>query len=308
MPAQITQLPAAPEATYKAREVEGILDLYFYRKIGFWLARFFARLNLTPSAVTLMGGVFGVFAGHLYYYRDLRINVAGMLLHVWANALDNADGQLARLTNKKSRQGRILDSLVDHLIFFSVYLHLTLRCLNEGASPAIWLLALAAGASHALQAMAADYCRNAYIYFAKGKAQADFDSYSSLLADYRKLDWFRQPWDKFLHALYVCATRQQEVLSPGLRQLRDTVTLQFANDIPSWLQNHYRNVIRPTFKLWGFLMTNTRMFFLFLFLIMDRPAWFFWVELTGFNILFVFLILQQEMKSRSLLGLARAHP
>ena len=88
MPAQITQLPAALEATYKAREVEGILDLYFYRKIGFWLARFFARLNLTPSAVTLMGGVFGVFAGHLYYYRDLRINVAGMLLHVVANALD----------------------------------------------------------------------------------------------------------------------------------------------------------------------------------------------------------------------------
>ena len=29
MPVQIIEPSAAPEATYKAREVEGILDLYF---------------------------------------------------------------------------------------------------------------------------------------------------------------------------------------------------------------------------------------------------------------------------------------
>ena len=30
-------------ATYKAREVEGALDLYFYRPLGFRLAEFFAQ-------------------------------------------------------------------------------------------------------------------------------------------------------------------------------------------------------------------------------------------------------------------------
>ena len=105
------------EATYKAREVEGFLDLYFFRPIGFRLAQFFERLKMAPANVTFFAGLFGVIAGHLYYYRDLRINIVGMAFQVCANALDNADGQLARLTHRESREGRIIDSIADHLGF-----------------------------------------------------------------------------------------------------------------------------------------------------------------------------------------------
>src|SRR4030095_8792119 len=151
MPAEVVHT-AAPkiESTFKARDVEGVFDLYFYRPIGFWLAQFFARLKMTPAGAGSLSGAFGVMAGHLYYYRDVGVNVAGMVLHVCANALDNADGQLARLTHQESRKGRIIDSVADHLGFASVYIHLTLRCAFAGASPAIWLLALAAAISHAL--------------------------------------------------------------------------------------------------------------------------------------------------------------
>src|SRR5438046_10710840 len=153
------------EATYKAREVEGVLDLYFYRPIGFRLAEFLSQLKMTPAAVTLLAGICGVIAGHLYYYRDLRINIAGMVLHVCSNVLDNADGQLARLTRRESRKGRIIDSIADHLVFVSIYLHLVLRALAEGFSPAVWFLALAAGISHALQGASADYYRSIFLYF-----------------------------------------------------------------------------------------------------------------------------------------------
>src|SRR5438046_4713023 len=165
MPQQTETLSSRVEATYKAREVEGVLDLYFYRPIGFRLAKFFAHLKMTPSAVTLLAGICGVIAGHLYYYRDLRINMVGMALHVCSNALDNADGQLARLTRRESRKGRIIDSLADHLVFVSIYLHLVLRALAEGFSPAVWFLALAAGISHALQGASADYYRSIFLYF-----------------------------------------------------------------------------------------------------------------------------------------------
>src|SRR5436190_14427549 len=152
-------------ATYKAREVEGALDVYFYRPLGFRLAEFFAQLKVTPAGISLLGGLCGVIAGHLYFYRNLGINVAGMALHVCANALDNADGQLARLTGAGSRTGRIIDSLADHLVFVSIYIHLALRCLVEGASPLVCLLAIAAALSHALQGAAADYFRTSYLYF-----------------------------------------------------------------------------------------------------------------------------------------------
>src|SRR5918996_678519 len=142
MPQQVETGRSRIAATYKAREVEGALDLYFYRPLGFRLAEFFAHLKMTPAGVSLLAGLLGVIAGHLYFYRNLAINIAGMVFHVCANTLDNADGQLARLTHQESRKGRIIDSVADHLVFASVYIHLTLRCAFAGASPAIWVLGL----------------------------------------------------------------------------------------------------------------------------------------------------------------------
>jgi len=290
------------EATYKARDVEGVLDLFFYRKLGFQLARMCAALKLTPVTVTVVGGICGIFAGHLYFYRDLRTNIVGMFLHVFANLLDNADGQLARLLNQKSRSGRVIDSIFDHLIFLSIYFHLGLRCLFAGASPAIVLLVLAAGLSHALQGAAADYFRNAYLYFVNGRARADWDSTMTLRQDYREMRWKREPWHKLMLALYINFTWQQEVLSPRLRRLRILAEKEFPAGIPNRLREHYRQVARPMLRWWGLLMTNTRMFFLFLLLILDRPAWFFWLELSAFNVLLVILIVRQENISKSLGG------
>ena len=300
MPEQIEQRPSTIEATYKAREVEGVLDLYFYRPIGFRLARLFAKLKMTPAAVTWLGGLLGVIAGHLYYYRDLRTNVIGMALHVCANALDNADGQLARLTYREDRDGRIIDSIADHLVFLSIYVHLTLRYLVAGSSPAICLLALAAGISHALQGAAADYYRSSYLYFVTDRAGTGSDSSSVLRSNYRELSWRTKPWNKLLLALYLNFTRQQELLSPHLRRLRDTAGQLFHSEIPNWLRTRYRNLARPMFKWWSLLMTNTRMLVLFALLFIGQPIWYFWFELTLLNLLLVYLIVRQENMAKSL--------
>jgi len=300
MPAEVVHT-AAPkiESTFKAREVEGAFDLYFYRPIGFWLAQFFERLKMTPAAVSLLGGIFGVVAGHLYFYRNLGINIAGMVLHVCANAFDNADGQLARLTRQESRKGRIIDSVADHLVFASVYIHLTLRCAFAGASPAIWLLALGAAISHALQGAAADYYRTAFLYFTGG-ARNGIDSSSALRADYRKLSWGRRAWDKLLLALYLNFTLQQEMLAPRLKKLRETAGAVFDGRIPGWLEQRYRDAACHMLKWWRLLMTNTRMLVLFVVLFLGQPVYYFWFELIPLNVLFVYLIVRQEKMAKSL--------
>lgn len=289
------------EATFKTRDVEGIVDVYFYRRVAFRLAQIFARLKIKPVTVTVFGGILGILAGHLYFYHDLTINIIGMILHVSANLLDNADGQLARILNQKSRIGRVTDSFFDHLIFLSIYVHLTLRALVEGASPLVCLLAIAAGASHALQGAAANYFRNAYLYFVKGRSGAEWDSSSGLRAEYGQRQWKTEPWHKFLFAMYLNFTRQQEFLSPRLKQVRAMIMDRCGGEIPESFRQDYRAVSRPLLRWWGFLMTNTRMFFLFLFLIIDRPTWYFWLELSAFNILLIYLISRQERMSRTLL-------
>ena len=305
---QQTEAPRSGlEATYKAREVEGVFDLYFYRPIGFWLAQFFARLKMTPAAVSLLAGIFGVIAGHLYYYRNLSINVAGMMLHVCANTLDNADGQLARLTHRESREGRIIDSVADHLVFVSVYLHLTLRCLFEGSSsPAIFLLAFAAGISHALQGAAADYNRSTYLYFVSSGARKGVDSSCDLRSDYSKLTWRHAPWQKLLLASYLNFTRQQEMLAPRLKTLRHVVRQLFHGEIPDRLRTRYRDLARPMLKWWRLLMTNVRMLVLFALLFVSQPVYYFWFELIPLNLLFVYLLFRQDDMAKSLLEIVES--
>jgi hypothetical protein len=299
MPQQAETLHSRVTATYKAREVEGFLDVYFYRPIGFRLAEFFAQLKMRPAAVSLLAGVCGIIAGHLYFYRDLGINIAGMVLHVFSNALDNADGQLARLTHQESRKGRIIDSVADHLVFASVYIHLTFRYAFAGASPAIWFLALAAGISHALQGAAADYYRNTFLYLAGGTC-TEIDSSSALRWDYRKLRWNQNPWDKLLLALYLNFTLQQEILGPHLKKLRQIVSVAFHGQIPGWLQQRCRDAAGEMLKWWRLLMTNTRMLVLFLLLFLGQPVYYFWFELIPLNVLFVYLIVRQEKMAESL--------
>jgi len=300
LPAEAKTLPTL-EASYKARDVEGFLDLHFYRKVGFQLALLCSRLRMTPAQVTLCGGAFGIAAGHLYYYRDLRLNLLGVGLHIICNALDNADGQLARLTNTGSRAGRILDSLSDHLVFLGIYLHLVLRCLAAGASPAIWLLALAAGLSHAVQGAFADYSRNAYLFLVADRSRAALDSSARLRADYEQLLWRREPWQKFLLRTYLNFTLGQEMFSPSLLHLRAAAWRAFPATIPAALQASYRASARPLFKWIGLLMTNTRMLILFLVLILDHPAWYFLVEVTFLNLVLAYALMRQNQLCRRFL-------
>ena len=293
MPAGMEQ--ASVEASYKARAVEGFLDLHFYRKVGFRLALLFAKLGMTPSQVTLSGAAAGILAGHLYYYRDLRLNVLGMVLHVLSNALDNADGQLARLTNQGSRAGRALDGLADHLVFVSIYAHLCLRYTAGGGSNLVWLLALGAGASHSLQSAAADYFRNAYLYFDEGKARAELDS-GALRAEFDRFRWRDHPWKKFLLRLYLNYTRQQEWLAPCLSKLKRAAS--GPNDID--FAQAYRNASRPLIKLLNLLATNPRMILLFGLLLAGQPIWYFFAELTVFNLLLVLLLRREEAVCRHL--------
>ncbi len=288
-------MTAAIEASYKARDVEGWLDLYFYRPIGFQLARLFAVLGFTPSMVSLLGAALGVLAGHLYFYRDLRLNLCGMALHVLTNALDNADGQLARLTNRGSLQGAIVDGFADYIVFASVYLHLSLRAMAEGGSAAVWILMVAAAVSHGVQSMLIDYYRNGYLQFVAGKRSLDQNSSGQVAGEYARATWGTF-WRKLGLRNYLNYTRQQEALAPGLWKLRGAVegrtTPEFAAE--------YRAQCYPLVKWCNGLATNPRMVTLFAVLLLGRPVWYFWVEVTALNLLALYVWWRHETVFRDL--------
>lgn len=296
----------AVEATYKSREIEGFLDLHFYRKVGFQLARFFAWAGFTPNGVTVIGTLIGIAAGHLYFYRDLATNVVGMCLHVFANAMDNADGQLARLTNCHSPSGRVLDGIGDNLIYWSVYVHLCLRFVAEGGSPGIYLIALVAGLSHRFQSEAAEFCRDAYLRFAVGKL-GSLELASDLRPRYETVTWSNHFSRKLLLKLHLSYVVEQEKLCPGLVRLETTARRTFAGDVPQAFRDRYRQMNRTMISFFFLFRTNTRMLLLFLLLFLAQPVWYFAVELTALNILLVVLALRQNAICRRLEPLLLDH-
>ena len=95
----------------KSRDTEETLDIWFNRPIGYLWTLFFMKLNVHPNVVTILSIILGMAAGYMFYFPDMPHTVCGILLLMWANFYDSADGQLARLTGKKTRWGRMLDGL-----------------------------------------------------------------------------------------------------------------------------------------------------------------------------------------------------
>jgi hypothetical protein len=296
----------AVEATYKSREIEGFLDLHFYRKVGFQLARFFAWAGVTPNGVTLIGTAIGIAAGHLYFYRDLATNVVGMCLHVFANAMDNADGQLARLTNRHSPSGRVLDGVGDNLVFASVYVHLCLRFVAAGGSRGVWVVALLAGLSHRLQSEVAEFCRDAYLRFAAGKLRS-LELSSDLRRQYEAVTWSNHFFEKLLIKLHLGYVTEQEMLCPCLVRLEVAARRAFAEVVPQTFQERYRQTNRAMINLSFLFRTNARMLLLFLLLLVGQPVWYFAVELTALNLLLLVLAFRQNAICRDLEPLMTDH-
>jgi phosphatidylglycerophosphate synthase len=294
------------EATYKSREIEGFLDLHFYRKVGFQLARFFAWAGFTPNGVTFLGTLIGIGAGHLYFYRDLATNILGMGLHVFANAMDNADGQLARLTNRHGSSGRLLDGIGDSLVYASVYVHLCLRFVAEGGSRGVWIVAVLAGLSHSLQSAVTEFCRDAYLRFAAGKLRS-LELSSDLQRQYEAVAWSPHFFKKLLLKIHVGYVAEQEMLCPYVVRLEEAARRTFVDSVPQTFQERYRQMNRTMINFFFLLRTNTRMLLLFLLLLIGQPVWYFTVELSALNLLLVALTFRQSAICRRMESLMTSH-
>lgn len=198
-------------ASLKSLDTEEHIDIYFYRRLGFFWARLARRLGVTPNAITIASIFIGVAAGVLLYPTNLWVNICGLLLLVLANSFDSADGQLARLTGQYSPLGRILDGLAGDFWFLAIYLAIALRTVGTvgwfaGHPWAMWTLTILAGLSHGVQAAVADRCRQIHL-FAIG-ARSELDDSATVRAR------LREKPSLYLRG-YLVYTRLQELLTPA---------------------------------------------------------------------------------------------
>ncbi|MCM1076866.1 MAG: CDP-alcohol phosphatidyltransferase family protein [Bacteroides sp.] len=296
------------QRSLKSLDTEEGIDLAFYRPIGYRWAVLAARFGVSPNAITIAAIFLGVGAGILFYFPSLWINAIGMVLLVWANSFDSADGQLARLTKQYSRIGRILDGLCGDFWFVTIYLAIVFRELDFspffGEHPwVIWTLACVTGLCHTKQAAMADYYRQFHLYFLKGEDGSELDSADQLSRHLREsgVCWKSNFWRWLTMVTYLSYTRQQEATSPAMQALRRELHRRFPDgNIPADFRNDFRRGSLPLMKYTNILSFNWRTITLFTSLIIGQPWLYFVAELTVFNALLIYMIVRHERLCRRL--------
>lgn len=288
------------EATFKSQDTEEWLDIHFTRPLGLMWANFFNAFNVHPNVVTIISIFLGAAAGVFFYFEDIWLNVVGVLLLVWANLYDSCDGQLARMTGKKTRWGRILDGFAGDVWFFSIYFFIALR-LTPVWGVWIWLLCCFAGfICHGKQCQLADYYRNIHLYFIKGKEGSELDRSDKLTEEFRSLTWKKDgAWKLFLF-FYRNYTRSQEQMTPAFQRFREALAQRFGRDIPQALSRDFRSGSLPLMKWTNILTFNTRAIVVYISVLVGLPWIYPLFEVTVMNVLFFYMRHRHETLCRRL--------
>jgi len=281
------------DSTLKSMDTEEFIDIHFYRPIGYRWALFFNRLNISPNAVTIASIVIGVVAGICFYDTSLKINLTGMLLLVWANSYDSADGQLARMSGKTSQFGRTLDGLCGIAWFVAIYAAISLRLFPTWGFW-IWILAAITGFFHGKQTEMADYYRNIHLYFLKGKASSELVDSSTLQAKSATLSWKRNFIHKFSAYYYAMYTKDQESWTPGFQQMMRLLREKFPEEAPDHFRKAFREKSLPLMKYTNICSFNTRVIALFVALLINLPWLYFLFELTVLNAILIYMVVRHE--------------
>lgn len=291
------------KATLKSKDTEGPFELYVTRTPGYLWACFFKWLGVHPIAVTLMSIVIGAASGWFFYNNQLEQNLIGMGLLIWANWYDCADGQLARMTNKRTLIGRILDGFCGDVWFFSIYFFICLRTqsyeipfINMQWGVFIWLLGAWAGLRcHGRQCAIGDYYRNIHLYYLLGKSKAELDSSDKIREEMRQLKWKSKDWfNKLYLYFYARYTGSQEDQVKAFHIMKKSLEEKYGEQLPEQMREDFCKYSKKLMPLTNILTFDTRAIVMFLSLGFDVPWLYFVFESVVLEALRFYMIRKHE--------------
>ena len=300
--------------TLKSAETEDWLDLHVVRPFCYWWAVLFAKLDIHPNTVTILSMIVGAasaifFACASFYYAGttgLLLNIVAILLLCLADIFDCTDGQLARMTGKKSRLGRILDGVagftwfgpIYHALVLRFYLHHDIEFQLLGiadtdtnvwiATAVVFVLGWVSGiAGLAGQQRLADYYIQIHLFFLKGEKGSELDNSRQQQEIYDQMTK-DTPWiERLFQKSYIGYTKKQEAVTPQFQRLMARLREKYGStdNVPQAIRDEFRAQSLPVIKWNGLLTFNFRSAWLFLFCLLDVPAMNFVWEIVAMGLL-----------------------
>lgn len=317
------------QQTLKSSETEDWLDLHVIRPFCYLLVRFFDYFDIHPNTVTILSMIIGagsslLFASGCYYYEGthgLVCNLLAILLLMLADILDCTDGQLARLTGKKSRMGRILDGVAGFTWFFPIYVALVYRFFvhhdiefgwlglsdtpsNVFIATAVVLVLAFVSGIHGLagQQRLADYYIQTHLFFLKGEKGSELDSSVRQRELYNQMTKSDSLIERLFQKSYISYTEKQERRTPQFQRLMSVLQSKYGTiaDVPAEVREAFRSQSLKLMPWNGLLTFNFRSAWLFLFCLLDIPTVNFLFEIVAMGLLTAYINRRHEAFCRRL--------
>ena len=318
-------------STLKSAETEDWLDFHVIRPFCYQLARLFARFDVHPNTVTIWSMFIGAascvfFAQGSFYYGGLLgllANVMAIVMLMVADVFDCTDGQLARMTNKKSRMGRILDGVAGFTWFLPIYVALAYRFYYHHDLEFAWfgisdtqqhvtiaiavvvVLGLVSGfLGLAGQQRLADYYIQIHLFFLKGEKGSELDNSIRQQEIYDQMTKETPLVERVFQNSYIDYTRKQEKVTPQFQKLMAAICQRYgsADQMPADVRNEFLRHSRPLMTWNGLLTFNFRSFWLFLFCLLDVPMFNFVWEIVGMGLIYLYVNHRHEAFCKSILS------
>ena len=315
--------------TLKSSETEDWLDLHFVRPFCYYWALLFARLDIHPNTVTILSMFIGagsaIFFGCASFYYNgiegLMFNLIAILLLCLADIFDCTDGQLARMTGKKSRLGRILDGVagfawfipIYHAMVYRFYLHHELEFQWLGIEDTPENALIATGIAYALglisgimglagQQRLADYYIQVHLFFLNGEKGSELDNSQRQQEIFDQMDASTPAVERYFQKSYIDYTKKQEAVTPQFQHLMKRLREKYGStdNIPQEVRDEFRRHSLPVIKWNGLLTFNFRSAWLFLFCLLDVPVMNFVWEIVGMGLLYLYVNHRHETFCRQM--------
>ena len=310
-------------ASLKSADTEDWVDYHIVRPFTYYWACFFAKLGIHPNSVTIASMIIGAasaffFAHGCYYYEDgagLVYNLIAFFLLFIADILDNTDGQLARMTGKKSALGRILDGLAGYAWYIPIYIALVYRFyihhdiefqllgLSDTATTVtvatiiVFILAAISGiAGIAPQQRIADYYIQAHLFFLKGEKGSELDNVAKQQELLDQIPAKGHFWQRLIQKSYVDYTYQQERVTPQFQRLMARLRERYGDtsNFPESVREEFCRFSKPTLNYVFLLVFNFRTSYLLLFCLLDIPVATFLFEIIVVTLIMRYTIRRHE--------------
>jgi phosphatidylglycerophosphate synthase len=312
------------KATLKSSETEDWLDLHVIRPFCYYCALAFAKLGTHPNTVTIWSMIIGAasaifFGCSSFYYGGtigLIYNLIAILLLMVADVFDCTDGQLARMTGKKSRLGRILDGVAGFAWFTPIYVALVYRFYLHHdlefswlgiadtqqnvliATAVVFVLGLISGiCGLAGQQRLADYYIQVHLFFLKGEKGSELDNSKRQQEIYDQMTPETHSFaERYFQKSYIDYTKKQEKVTPQFQRLMQLLRQKFGatENIPESIRKEFHDKSLPVIFWNGLLTFNFRSFWLFLFCLLDVPVMNFVWEIVAMGLLYLYVNRRHE--------------